>query len=103
MRRDDYEACIVSHYIARLQETTEEKLHWNQESLKYADAVNDERVKTFYPSLFLNVGKAYEDVGNKQEARKYYQLAADSLHTLPDGRYGDIVRDGIAAGLRRVP
>ena len=48
-RQDDYEACIVSHYLARVQRTPNEALAWNQESLRYADAVNDERVAPFFP------------------------------------------------------
>jgi tetratricopeptide (TPR) repeat protein len=101
-RTDDYDACIVSHYMARLQETPQDILRWNQESLNYASVVNDERVETFYPSLYLNMGKSYEDLGNQDEARKYYQLAEDALHVLPEGGYTDMVRQGVAAGLKRI-
>jgi hypothetical protein len=74
---DDYEACIAAHYVARFQETSEQVLHWNLEALKYADAVGDERVKAFYPSLYVNLGHAYEILGNLEEAGRYYRLAAD--------------------------
>lgn len=101
-RKDDYDACMVSHYIARLQETPEDILHWNQESLNYANAVNDERVQTFYPSLYLNMGKSYEDLGNAEKAREYYQLAAGTLQVLPESKYTDMVRHGVEEGLKRI-
>jgi len=75
--RDDYEACIAAHYLARYQESIEETLHWNQEALNRANAVADERVREFYPSLYLNLGHSYEMIGNQTEAQRYYNLAAE--------------------------
>ena len=75
--RDDYDACIAAHYVARFQETPEETLRWNQIALDHANAVHDEKVKDFYPSLYLNLGQSYEALGNQFLAQKYYQLAAD--------------------------
>lgn len=74
--RDDYDACVAAHYVARCQEKPEDVLRWNQESLNRADAVGDERVQNFYPSLYLNMGHAHELLGNQAEARRYYDLAA---------------------------
>ncbi len=48
--RDDDEACIAAHYVARHQETPGETLRWNQECLDRADRVGDERVSGFYAS-----------------------------------------------------
>src|SRR5258706_13259401 len=75
-RSDDYDACIAAHYVARFQDSAEESLRWNQVALKHADAVNDERVKDFYPSLYLSLGRSYELVVNLSEAQRYYELAA---------------------------
>lgn len=100
--KDDYDACIAAHYVARHQKSPQEILRWNQESLDHANAVDDERVQGFYPSLYLNIGKAHEDLANREEARKYYELAAGRLSVLPDGKYGDTVRDGVKRGLQRV-
>lgn len=75
-RKDDYDACIAAHYMARFQDSVEESLHWNQLALKHANAVNDERVKDFYPSLYLSLGRSYEFVGDQVEAQRYYELAA---------------------------
>ncbi len=76
-RKDDYDACIAAHYVARFQDSAEDSLQWNHLALKHANAVNDERVKDFYPSLYLNLGRSYQLVGNQNEAQKYYDLAAE--------------------------
>jgi tetratricopeptide (TPR) repeat protein len=74
--QNDYEACIAAHYVARLQQKPEDILFWNLEALNRADHVQPELVKDFYPSLYLNMGRAYELLGNASEAQKYYDLAA---------------------------
>ena len=74
--QDDYDACIAAHYVARHQESHKERLHWNQVALDKANAVTDNRVQEFYPSLFLNMGQSYELLGNLNEAKRYYALAA---------------------------
>ena len=62
--------------MSRFQARRKKSLRWNQLALKHANAVNDERVKGFYPSLYLNLGRSYELVGDQGEARRYYDLAA---------------------------
>lgn len=102
-RSDDYDACIVAHYMARVQSSAAEVLRWNQSALDHAGTVADpERVKAFYPSLHLNLGKSYEDMGDAAESRKYYELAERGAATLPDGRLTEMVRHGAADGLLRV-
>lgn len=99
--QDDYDACVAAHFVARHQDSSQEMLWWNQEALTRADAVGDERVRSFYPSLYLNLGYAYENVGDQAEARRHYELAAGKLADLPPGPYGDLVREGVARGLKR--
>ena len=76
-RTDDYDACIAAHYVARFQDSAEESLHWHQLALHHANTVNNERVKDFYPSLYLNLGRSYELGGNPDKARRYYEFAAE--------------------------
>lgn len=76
-RTDDYDSCIAAHYVARFQDTAEASLRWNQLALEHAQAVGDERVRDFYPSLYLNLGKSFETLDNPLEAQRYYDLAAD--------------------------
>lgn len=74
--QDDYEACVAAHYVARFQETPQATFEWNQEALNRANAAADERVQPFYPSLYLNMGHSYEQLGNQEEAQRYYDQAA---------------------------
>lgn len=99
---DDFEKCVAAHYVARVQATPAQNLRWNLQSLEHADALDDERVLGFYPSLYLNIGWAHEDLGNRGEAKKYYELAASRLEYVPEGSYRETVRDGIERGLERI-
>ena len=74
---DDYEACIAAHYVARFQKDPEAILRWNQEALARADASSDERVRDFYPSLYVNLGRAHELLGHTGQAGHFYRLAAE--------------------------
>jgi hypothetical protein len=99
---DDWERCVAAHYVARHQATPEMTLHWNEECLRYADAVGDDRVAGFYPSLFLNIGHSRETLGEIDLAAAAYVEAEARLGTLPPGPYADMVRDGVARGLDRL-
>jgi tetratricopeptide (TPR) repeat protein len=99
---NDFEAFTAAHYLARNQEDPKDNLKWNLEALTRADAINDENTKGHYPSLYLNVAKSYETLGNSKEAAHHYQLAADSAQYLPAGKYADMIKSGISAGLKRV-
>ena len=101
-RRDDFEACIAAHYVARHQPSPEETLHWNRVALDYAERVGDERVSQFYPSLYLNLGHSYETLGDWAEASKQYEFAAAQLDTLTPSPYADMVRQGLANAHERL-
>src|SRR5215469_3244577 len=47
---------------------------WNQRSLDLANAVADDRVREFYPSLHLNMRKAHEDIGNCEATKRFYAV-----------------------------
>jgi len=74
--KDDYDACVAAHYVARFQKSPEDIFRWNQEALMRADSIKNDSVKDFYPSLYLNMGRSYEMLGNRIEAERYYELAA---------------------------
>ena len=99
--QDDYDRCVAAHFVARGQDSPQQMLQWNLEALARAKAVGDERIRSFYPSLYLNLGYSYETLGNRAEARRRYELAAEGLDDLPPGPYGDLVREGVARGLER--
>jgi tetratricopeptide (TPR) repeat protein len=98
----DWEKCVAAHYVARHQMSPEATLHWNEECLRYAEAVGDETVAGFYPSLYLNIGHSHEVLGNRDHAIEAYQKAVALLHILPPGPYADMVKDGVTRGLERM-
>ncbi|MEV4345587.1 hypothetical protein AB0J83_14030 [Actinoplanes sp. NPDC049596] len=99
-RTDDYEACVAAHYLARAQAEPAEILRWNTEALKHADAVGDERVAAFYPSLYVSVAMAHERLGDPAAARAAFERAAEHVAVLPADEYGDQLRKVIAEGLK---
>ncbi len=101
-RGDDYEGCVAAHYMARVQEDPREFLRWNREALRHADAVGDERVAAFYPSLHVGVAMACERLDDPDGARAAFARAAVHVGALPAGEYGDQLRTAVADGQRRL-
>ncbi|PRY22898.1 hypothetical protein [Pseudosporangium ferrugineum] len=101
-RTDDYDACVAAHYLARRQDDPAEILRWNQEALRHADAVGDERVAPFYPSLLVGVASAHEQLGDAAAARVAFERAAEYVGVLPADEYGEQLRAAVTDGLRRL-
>jgi len=99
--RDDFEACIAAHYLARHQATADAEHEWNRKALQRADLVGDDRVASFYPSLYLNLAHSLEKLGRTVEACELYATAASRLEGQPDTPYMQLVGSGIAAGRQR--
>jgi len=73
---DDYEAAIAAHYRARHQADPHETFRWNERALAHANAADEAKVQPFFGSLYVNMGYAYELLGNEAAAERYYVLAA---------------------------
>ena len=101
-KTNDFEACIAAHYVARLQATPEDALRWNSEALRLGEAATDEDMSSFFPSLYLNLGKGYEDSGEFANAKRFYLLAEGKVDALSDDAYADTVKRGIRQGLERI-
>jgi tetratricopeptide (TPR) repeat protein len=99
--RDDVEACIAAHYIARQQHNLDQALWWNQIALARADSVRDGRVRAFYASLHLNLGMAHENLGQLAAARHHYERASETLHEIDDDKHRVLVQYGVTRGLKR--
>jgi tetratricopeptide (TPR) repeat protein len=73
---DDFGACVAAHYRARCQTTPQARLAWHQQALARAQATDDPRVEPFWPSLWVNLGFAHEQMGEEAEAQRWYRAAA---------------------------
>ncbi len=72
---NDFEKFLTAHYIARQQNTVLDKLNWLETTLQFALKVNDNAVKSAFPSLYLNIAKCYEDLNDQSKAKEITELA----------------------------
>ena len=98
----DFEKFTAAHYVARHQELPAEKLKWDETALDFALKIEEPGVKVYYPSLYLNIGKCYEDLNNFDLAREHYQKALSYSAYLPEDGYGKMISSGIRAGIQRM-
>ncbi|MGN6569023.1 MAG: tetratricopeptide repeat protein [Flavipsychrobacter sp.] len=98
---NDFERFTAAHYVARNQKDPVDNLKWNMDALMYAQAINNNGSTGHYPSLYLNIAKSYETLGDIPAAHQHYQNAARHADTLPANPYGDMIKSGINEGLKR--
>ena len=68
---NEIEKLTASHYVARHQKNTSDKLKWDLIALDFASQIHSLEIFSLYPSLYLNIGKDYEDLGDMDLARQY--------------------------------
>jgi tetratricopeptide (TPR) repeat protein len=98
----DFEKFTSAHYVARHQPSVEGKLEWDLKALGFALKIKDEPMKANYPSLYLNIGKCYEDLKEYNNAFENYKAAYTYIHWLPADGYGKMIRSGIEKAMERV-
>lgn len=96
------EKFIAAHYLARHQKSVSDKLEWDKIALELALELDDESVKGAYPSLYLNIAKCFEDLGDLDSARENYKLGLSFTDQLQDDGYGNLIKNGLENGLQRV-
>jgi tetratricopeptide (TPR) repeat protein len=72
---DDLEKFIAAYYIARHQKNVADKLKWLETALEFALKINNGSVKSAFPTLYSNIGKCHEELGDADKAKKNYELA----------------------------
>lgn len=72
---DDYERFIAAYHLARQQKSITDKLKWMETSLQCALNVNDDNVESAYQTLYLNIAKCYEELGDSDNAKRNYELS----------------------------
>ncbi len=73
---DDFEKFISAYYVARHQKDISDKLTWLETALQFALKINNDTVKSAFPSLYSNIAKRYEALGDPDNAKRNYELAA---------------------------
>jgi rifampin ADP-ribosylating transferase len=72
---NDFEKFIAAHYVARHQKNKPDNLKWLETALQFALKINNDTVKSAFPSLYLNIAKCYEDLSDFDKAKQNYELA----------------------------
>lgn len=98
----DLEKLTAAHYLARVQGVVAEKLKWDKIALDHALKVTDQSVNAALSSLYLNIGKCYEDMNDLQAALEAYIHAEENSRHLQEDGYGKMLRSGISAALKRL-
>lgn len=102
---NDFEKFLAAHYVARHQKTASEELKWLETALGFASNVDDDTVKSAFPSLYLNIAKCYERLGDHDKAKENSGLAISFRNnpsdkgpfyhgTKADMQVGDLLRAG---------
>jgi tetratricopeptide (TPR) repeat protein len=79
---NDFEKFIAAHFVARHQKNIRDKLKWLETALQFALKINNDNVKDAFPSLYLNIAKCYEDLGDTENAKKNNELAISFANKL---------------------
>ena len=95
-RRDDYDAAIAAHYLARHQATPAETLHWNSLAVRHLERIADERARELGASLYLNLADSLFATGRHEDARAALANAALSVEALPPDGYRQMIEQAIA-------
>jgi hypothetical protein len=105
---NDFEKYLAAYYVTRHQHSILDKLQWAETTLQFALKVNSLAVNGVVPSLYLNIAKCYEDIGDLASATKYHELATRSKDKLSDNgpfyhgtkadlQVGDLLRAGFGS------
>nr|WP_013335096.1 NAD(+)--rifampin ADP-ribosyltransferase [Gloeothece verrucosa]ADN18354.1 rifampin ADP-ribosyl transferase [Gloeothece verrucosa PCC 7822] len=72
---DDLEKFMAAYHVARHQKNVWDRLKWLETALHFALKINDDTVKSAFPSLYSNMAKCYEDLNDPDRAKNNYELA----------------------------
>lgn len=72
---NDFEKFIAAHYVARHQKNVSDKLKWLETALQFVLKINNDAVKSAFPSLYSNIATCYEELNDSANAKKNYELS----------------------------
>lgn len=72
---NEFEKFTAAYYVARHQANAAGRLQWYEAALQYALSLNNDAVKAAYTSIYSNIAKCYEELGEHDSAKKHEALA----------------------------
>ena len=67
---NEFEKYTAAYFVARPQDNIPDKLKWLETALQFALKLNDDNVQSAFPTLYANIAKCYEDLGDLANAKK---------------------------------
>ena len=102
MASNNEEKCLAAHYMGRIKVDLSERMQWDNQALDFAKQLASETLAGFYPTLYLMIGKNYEDMGLRLKASEYYQSAYSAAIGLPNDSYGKTIKKNVLIALERL-
>ncbi len=81
---NDFEKFTAAYFVARHQKNVPDKLNWLETALQFALKINNDNVKGAFPSLYSNIAKCYEELGDFDNAKKNSELSISFTGKLSD-------------------
>jgi tetratricopeptide (TPR) repeat protein len=81
---NDFEKYTAAHYVARHQKNATDKLKWYETGLELALRINNDAVNGAISSLYSNIAKCYEELGDVDNAKKNHELGISFTHNPSD-------------------
>lgn len=79
---NDFEKFIAAYHIGKYEKDILDRLKWMETSLEYGIKSNDDSVKSAFATIYLNIAKSYEELGDYDKA-KINQELSNSYNTEP--------------------
>lgn len=71
----DFEKFLAAWFLARTQPAAYGKILWYERALELASRIDNDAVKSAFPSLHRNLSKCYEEAGDFEKAAAHQELA----------------------------
>ena len=84
---NDFEKFLAAHFLARYKEDVRDNLKWLETALTFALRVNDDSVKSAFPSLYRRIAECYEELGDGDNAKKNQALAISFVAPSDNGPF----------------
>lgn len=108
---DPLHVCVLSHFMADLQQDVLEELYWDLRALNAAGKLTDERLQRFHPSLtvarflpslHLNVADSAFRAGDFEIAQRHLKTCIELEPGLSASPFDTLTRNGIKSLLSRI-
>ena len=81
---NDFERFTAGFYVARNQKNVSDNLKWLETVLELGQKIDNHTVRSAFPSLYQNIAKCYEELGDPENAAKNYELADSFKYQISD-------------------